>query len=72
MFDWQVKLLSALSFQTVLTLTFLSLQRTVPTGQNSLVLQPLLSDTQYKISITPVYSEGDGPTVSEMGRTRKS
>ncbi|XP_044192655.1 collagen alpha-1(XIV) chain isoform X2 [Thunnus albacares] len=43
--------------------------RTVPTGQNSLVLQPLLSDTEYKIAITPVYMEGDGPTAARMGRT---
>nr|XP_046274514.1 collagen alpha-1(XIV) chain isoform X1 [Scatophagus argus] len=43
--------------------------RTVPTGQNSLVLQPLLSDTEYKITITPVYPDGDGPTAIRMGRT---
>uniref|UniRef100_I3JJM0 Collagen type XIV alpha 1 chain n=1 Tax=Oreochromis niloticus TaxID=8128 RepID=I3JJM0_ORENI len=43
--------------------------RTVPTGQNSLVLQPLLSDTEYKVSITPVYPEGDGPAAAETGRT---
>uniref|UniRef100_A0A8C4IMF4 Collagen alpha-1(XIV) chain n=1 Tax=Dicentrarchus labrax TaxID=13489 RepID=A0A8C4IMF4_DICLA len=43
--------------------------RTVPTGQSSLVLQPLLSDTDYKITITPVYPDGDGPTASRMGRT---
>ncbi|XP_037650084.1 collagen alpha-1(XIV) chain-like isoform X3 [Sebastes umbrosus] len=44
-------------------------QRTVPSGQSALVLQPLLSDTEYKITITPVYTEGDGPTASRMGRT---
>ncbi|XP_074468542.1 collagen alpha-1(XIV) chain-like isoform X3 [Sebastes fasciatus] len=44
-------------------------QRTVPSGQSALVLQPLLSDTEYKIAITPVYTEGDGPTASRMGRT---
>uniref|UniRef100_A0AAX7SN67 Collagen, type XIV, alpha 1b n=1 Tax=Astatotilapia calliptera TaxID=8154 RepID=A0AAX7SN67_ASTCA len=43
--------------------------RTVPTGQNSLVLQPLLSDTEYKVSITPVYPEGDGPAAAATGRT---
>uniref|UniRef100_A0AAQ5ZLA8 Collagen, type XIV, alpha 1b n=1 Tax=Amphiprion ocellaris TaxID=80972 RepID=A0AAQ5ZLA8_AMPOC len=43
--------------------------RTVPTGQNSLVLQPLLSDTEYKVAITPVYADGDGPTAAQMGRT---
>ncbi|KAI9536788.1 hypothetical protein NQZ68_031096 [Dissostichus eleginoides] len=44
-------------------------QRTVPTGQTSLVLQPLLSDTEYKIAITPVYPEGEGPAAARMGRT---
>ncbi|XP_033980676.1 collagen alpha-1(XIV) chain-like isoform X5 [Trematomus bernacchii] len=43
--------------------------RTVPTGQTSLVLQPLLSDTEYKIAITPVYPEGEGPPAARMGRT---
>ncbi|KAM7384842.1 hypothetical protein PAMA_011955 [Pampus argenteus] len=43
--------------------------RTVPTGHNSLVLQPLLSDTEYKVTITPVYLDGDGPTAGQMGRT---
>ncbi|XP_068188958.1 collagen alpha-1(XIV) chain-like isoform X2 [Antennarius striatus] len=40
-----------------------------PAGQNSLVLQPLLSDTEYKIAITPVYPDGDGPTSALTGRT---
>ncbi|XP_016896657.1 collagen alpha-1(XIV) chain isoform X2 [Cynoglossus semilaevis] len=43
--------------------------RTVPSGQNILVLQPLLSDTEYKVSIIPVYPDGDGPASSLMGRT---
>uniref|UniRef100_A0A8C7QTD1 Collagen, type XIV, alpha 1b n=1 Tax=Oncorhynchus mykiss TaxID=8022 RepID=A0A8C7QTD1_ONCMY len=41
----------------------------VPGGQNSLLLQPLLSDTEYKVTVTPVYTDGDGPGVSRMGRT---
>ncbi|XP_061597427.1 LOW QUALITY PROTEIN: collagen alpha-1(XIV) chain-like [Cololabis saira] len=43
--------------------------RTVPTSQSSLVLQPLLSDTEYKVTITPVYPGGEGPATSQMGRT---
>ncbi|XP_039977374.1 collagen alpha-1(XIV) chain-like isoform X2 [Xiphias gladius] len=43
--------------------------RTVPTAQSSLVLQPLLSDTEYKVAITPVYPDGNGPTAARMGRT---
>uniref|UniRef100_A0A8C8LYF2 Collagen, type XIV, alpha 1b n=1 Tax=Oncorhynchus tshawytscha TaxID=74940 RepID=A0A8C8LYF2_ONCTS len=41
----------------------------VPGGQNSLLLQPLLSDMEYKVTVTPVYADGDGPGVSRMGRT---
>ncbi|XP_034401628.1 LOW QUALITY PROTEIN: collagen alpha-1(XIV) chain-like [Cyclopterus lumpus] len=44
-------------------------QRTVSTGHNILVLQPLLSDTEYKVSITPVYPDGDGPPAARTGRT---
>uniref|UniRef100_A0A3Q3QYN1 Collagen, type XIV, alpha 1b n=1 Tax=Monopterus albus TaxID=43700 RepID=A0A3Q3QYN1_MONAL len=36
---------------------------------NSLVLQHLLSDTEYRVSLTPVYLDGDGPTVARNGRT---
>ncbi|KAF7653979.1 hypothetical protein LDENG_00076160 [Lucifuga dentata] len=43
--------------------------RTMPTGQNSLILQPLLSDTEYKVAITPVYLDGDGPTAARIART---
>uniref|UniRef100_A0A8C2X9R8 Collagen, type XIV, alpha 1b n=1 Tax=Cyclopterus lumpus TaxID=8103 RepID=A0A8C2X9R8_CYCLU len=42
---------------------------TVSTGHNILVLQPLLSDTEYKVSITPVYPDGDGPPAARTGRT---
>uniref|UniRef100_A0A671TKY2 Collagen type XIV alpha 1 chain n=1 Tax=Sparus aurata TaxID=8175 RepID=A0A671TKY2_SPAAU len=44
-------------------------EETVGWSQSSLVLQPLLSDTEYKVAITPVYPEGDGPAASRMGRT---
>ncbi|KAM3596124.1 uncharacterized protein V6R79_008541 [Siganus canaliculatus] len=43
--------------------------RTVPSGQTSMILQPLLSDTEYKVALTPVYQDGDGPTAARMGRT---
>ncbi|XP_077403873.1 collagen alpha-1(XIV) chain-like isoform X2 [Vanacampus margaritifer] len=43
--------------------------RTLPSTQTSLVLQPLLADTQYKMAVTPVYLDGDGPTVTASGRT---
>lgn len=45
-------------------------QRTLPSTQTSLVLQPLLADTLYKMAVTPVYPDGDGATVAASGRTR--
>ncbi|XP_029308193.1 collagen alpha-1(XIV) chain [Cottoperca gobio] len=42
----------------------------VPGGQRRAVLQPLLSDTQYKVTVTPVYAGGqDGISVSATGAT---
>ncbi|XP_023683819.1 collagen alpha-1(XIV) chain-like isoform X2 [Paramormyrops kingsleyae] len=41
----------------------------VPGRQNSVLLQPLLSDTEYKVSVTPVYASTDGISVSRVGRT---
>ncbi|XP_074510263.1 collagen alpha-1(XIV) chain isoform X2 [Sebastes fasciatus] len=42
----------------------------VPGGQRRAVLQPLLSDMQYKVTVTPVYSDGqDGVSVSALGAT---
>nr|XP_046254830.1 collagen alpha-1(XIV) chain-like isoform X3 [Scatophagus argus] len=39
-------------------------------GQRRALLQPLLSDTQYKVTVTPVYTDGqDGITVSALGAT---
>ncbi|NXL93031.1 COEA1 protein, partial [Alectura lathami] len=41
----------------------------VPGRQNTLLLQPLLSDTEYKVTITPIYSDGEGVSVSAPGKT---
>uniref|UniRef100_A0A8C6UB04 Collagen type XIV alpha 1 chain n=1 Tax=Neogobius melanostomus TaxID=47308 RepID=A0A8C6UB04_9GOBI len=42
----------------------------VPGGQRTTVLQPLLADTQYKVTVTPVYTSGEaGATVSTLGTT---
>ncbi|KAK9513534.1 hypothetical protein VZT92_027060 [Zoarces viviparus] len=42
----------------------------VPGVQMRAVLQPLLSDTQYKVTVTPVYTNGqDGISVSVLGAT---
>uniref|UniRef100_A0AAR2IQJ1 Collagen, type XIV, alpha 1b n=1 Tax=Pygocentrus nattereri TaxID=42514 RepID=A0AAR2IQJ1_PYGNA len=41
----------------------------VPGNQNSVVLQPLLSDTEYRVSVTAVYADEDGPSVTRSART---
>ncbi|KAM6973005.1 collagen alpha-1(XIV) chain [Aplochiton taeniatus] len=41
----------------------------VPNGESSVVVQPLLSDTEYRVTVTPVYQEGDGPSVTRIGRS---
>nr|XP_055076682.1 collagen alpha-1(XIV) chain isoform X1 [Misgurnus anguillicaudatus] len=41
----------------------------VPAGQMSAVLQPLLSDTEYRVSVSAVYSDGDGPVLTRVART---
>ncbi|XP_051948609.1 collagen alpha-1(XIV) chain [Xyrauchen texanus] len=41
----------------------------VPAGQTSLLLQPLLSDTEYRVSVSGVYSDGQGPVITRVART---
>ncbi|XP_055083772.1 collagen alpha-1(XIV) chain isoform X1 [Periophthalmus magnuspinnatus] len=42
----------------------------VPGGQRTAVLQGLLADTQYKVTVTPVYRNGEeGITVASLGTT---
>ncbi|XP_028280437.1 collagen alpha-1(XIV) chain [Parambassis ranga] len=42
----------------------------VPGGQRRTVLEPLHSDTQYKVTVTPVYRDGqDGISVTALGST---
>ncbi|KAH0617470.1 hypothetical protein JD844_015746 [Phrynosoma platyrhinos] len=41
----------------------------VPGRQNNLLLQPLLSDTEYKVMVTPIYSDGEGASLSVPGKT---
>ncbi|XP_061617018.1 collagen alpha-1(XIV) chain-like isoform X1 [Phyllopteryx taeniolatus] len=43
--------------------------RTLPPTQTALVLRPLSADTRYEMAVTPVYPDGDGPTVTASGRT---
>ncbi|KAI7798408.1 putative collagen alpha-1XIV chain-like, partial [Triplophysa rosa] len=41
----------------------------VPAGQMSVVLQPLLSDIEYRVSVSAVYSDGEGPVLTRVART---
>ncbi|XP_069033568.1 collagen alpha-1(XII) chain isoform X2 [Embiotoca jacksoni] len=34
------------------------------------VLEKLLPDTRYKITVVPVYAEGDGPSLADTGKTK--
>lgn len=51
-----------------MTLCFL-VQVMVPGSQNHLLLKPLLSDTEYKVTVTPIYDDGEGVSVSAPGKT---
>ncbi|XP_039202568.1 collagen alpha-1(XII) chain isoform X3 [Crotalus tigris] len=42
---------------------------TLPGNTNYAVLKNLQSDTPHKVTVVPVYSEGDGGRVSDMGKT---
>ncbi|XP_029421710.1 collagen alpha-1(XIV) chain [Nannospalax galili] len=44
----------------------------VPGRQNSLLLKSLIPDTEYKVTVTPVYTDGEGVSVSAPGRTLPS
>lgn len=49
----------------------LTIQIMVPGRQNTLLLQPLLPDTEYKVTVTPIYADGEGVSVSAPGKTCK-
>ncbi|XP_063462954.1 collagen alpha-1(XIV) chain isoform X4 [Pan paniscus] len=44
----------------------------VPGSQNNLLLKPLLPDTEYKVTVTPIYTDGEGVSVSAPGKTLPS
>ncbi|XP_066434556.1 collagen alpha-1(XIV) chain isoform X2 [Eleutherodactylus coqui] len=44
-------------------------EKVVSGRENEVVLQSLLADTEYKISVTPVYFNGEGNPISSSGRT---
>ncbi|XP_017157584.1 collagen alpha-1(XII) chain [Poecilia reticulata] len=42
----------------------------VSESTTSTVLQKLLPDTSYTVTVVPVYAEGDGPSLTDTGKTR--
>lgn len=36
------------------------------------VLDKLLPDTRYRVTVVPVYAEGDGLSLSDVGKTSKA
>jgi collagen type XIV alpha len=43
----------------------------IPGSQNTLLLKPLLPDTEYKVTVTPLYTDREGVSVSAPGKTCK-
>lgn len=56
--------------QTVVLCFFVQVM--VPGSQNNLLLKSLLSDTEYKVTVTPIYDDGEGVSVSAPGKTCES
>lgn len=46
-------------------------QEQVSESTTTLVLSKLLPDTMYTVTVLPVYAEGDGPQLSQKGKTSK-
>lgn len=46
-----------------------SLQEQVSESTTTLVMKSLKPDTRYTVTVLPVYAEGDGPRLSEKGKT---
>lgn len=47
----------------------MSLQEQVSESTTKTVLEKLLPDTRYSVTVVPVYAEGDGPSLSDTGKT---
>lgn len=45
------------------------LQEQVSESTTSTILDKLLPDTRYSVTVVPVYAEGDGPSLSDNGKT---
>lgn len=56
-------------FCRVLSSPLMSLQEQVSESTTKTVLEKLLPDTRYTITVVPVYAEGDGPSLTDGGKT---
>lgn len=48
------------------------IQILVPGNTNEALLQQLLPDTDYNVGVVALYSDGEGPTISDEGKTSKN
>ncbi|XP_013127692.1 collagen alpha-1(XII) chain isoform X2 [Oreochromis niloticus] len=48
----------------------LEIKETVSESTTTFVMNKLLPDTRYTVTVVPVYAEGDGPSLSETGKTK--
>ena len=64
-----IYLFSEGQFRRVLSSPRVSLQEQVSESATKTVLEKLLPDTRYSVTVVPVYAEGDGPSLSDVGKT---
>lgn len=50
----------------------MSLQEQVSESTTQTVLDKLLPDTRYRVTVVPVYAEGDGLSLTDTGKTSKA
>lgn len=55
----------------MITLLLLSKQVLVPGNIRNTFLDNLIPDTPYSISVSALYADGEGPPVSDTGKTRR-
>lgn len=48
------------------------MQIVVPGTTTEALLQQLLPETDYNVGVVALYSDGEGPTISDSGKTCKS
>uniref|UniRef100_A0A3P9D789 Collagen alpha-1(XII) chain n=1 Tax=Maylandia zebra TaxID=106582 RepID=A0A3P9D789_9CICH len=48
----------------------LEIKETVSESTTTFIMNKLLPDTRYTVTVVPVYAEGDGPSLSETGKTK--